>query len=76
MADIINSKCEDDITVVNMYVAEMPIASAACDAISIANNIMNGENMKQLACVCGDNRTTESGKDYNSSICVVSMEMT
>ena len=49
----------------------MPTAGAVCDAIAIANNIMNGENVKQLACVCGDPKLTESGKDYNSSICVV-----
>ena len=72
LSDVINPKPEDDLPVVDMDVTEMPTAGAVCDAIAIANNIMNGENVKQLACVCGDPKLTESGKDYNSSICVVS----
>ena len=72
LSHVINPKPEDDVLEVNMVVTEMPIACAVCDAIAIANNIMNGENVKQLACVCGDPKFTESCKDYNSSICVVS----
>ena len=71
LSDVIIPKPEDDLPVVDMDVTEMPTAGAVCDAIAIANNIMNGENVKQLACVCGDPKLTESGKDYNSSICVV-----
>ena len=51
LSDVINPKPEDDLPVVDMDVTEMPTAGAVSDAIAIANNIMNGENVKQLACI-------------------------
>ena len=46
LSDVINPKPEDDLPVVDMDVTEMPTAGAVCDAIAIANNKMNGENVK------------------------------
>ena len=69
LSHVINPKPEDDVSVVDMDVTEMPIAGAVCDAITIANNVMNGET--GMSMWRSQTYSTESGKDYNSSICIV-----